>query len=44
MNDGDEFVYNKEFKHRMCRIKINQVQMKETVSHYNYIQCIRNKH
>ena len=32
VNDGDEFVYNKEFRHRMCRIKINQVQLKETVS------------
>ena len=32
VNDGDEFVYNKEFRHRMCRIKINQVQSKETVS------------
>ncbi len=32
MLDGDEFAYNKEFKHRMWRIKINQVQMKETVS------------
>ena len=31
VNDGDEFVYNKEFRHRMCRIKINQVQLKETV-------------
>ena len=32
MKDGDEFVYNKEFRHKMCRIKINQVQLKETVS------------
>ena len=32
VNDGDEFVYNKEFRHWMCRIKINQVQLKETVS------------
>ena len=32
VSDGDEFVYNKEFRHRMCRIKINQVQLKETVS------------
>ena len=31
VNDSDEFVYNKEFRHRMCRIKINQVQLKETV-------------
>jgi cullin-4 len=30
VNDSDEFVYNKEFRHRMCRIKINQVQLKET--------------
>ena len=32
VKNGDEFVYNKEFRHRMCRIKINQVQLKETVS------------
>ncbi len=29
--DSDKFTFNKEFKHRLCRIKINQVQLKETV-------------
>ena len=28
----DVFQYNTEFKHKLCRIKINQIQMKETVS------------
>ena len=32
VEDTDQFFYNKEFKHRLCRIKINQVQLKETVS------------
>ena len=32
VRDEDEFVYNREFRHRMCQIKINQVQLKETVS------------
>ena len=31
MEDGDQFIFNKEFKHKLCRIKINQVQLKETV-------------
>ena len=30
--DSDKFVYNKDFKHRLWRKKINQVQLKETVS------------
>lgn len=32
VQDNDQFTFNREFKHRMCRIKINQVQLKETVS------------
>lgn len=28
---GDKFFFNGEFKHKLYRIKINQVQMKETV-------------
>ena len=32
VEDGDQFSFNRDFKHRMCRIKINQVQLKETVS------------
>ena len=30
--DSDEFSYNGDFRHKLWRIKINQVQMKETVS------------
>ena len=40
MKDGDEFVYNKEFRHKMCRIKINQVQLKETVSVCASVVCV----
>jgi cullin-4 len=29
--DTDQFTFNADFKHRMWRIKINQVQLKETV-------------
>lgn len=32
IDDGDVFSFNKDFKHKLIRIKINQVQMKETVS------------
>uniref|UniRef100_UPI00358F8003 cullin-4A-like isoform X1 n=1 Tax=Myxine glutinosa TaxID=7769 RepID=UPI00358F8003 len=31
VDDGDHFVYNPDFRHRLFRIKINQIQMKETV-------------
>lgn len=34
VEDGDKFLFNAEFKHKLFRIKINQIQMKETV-------CIR---
>lgn len=30
IDDGDKFSFNSEFKHKLCRIKINQIQMKET--------------
>merc|ERR1712001_469148 len=30
INDGDKFVYNTQFSHPLCYIKINQVQLKET--------------
>ncbi|CAH3104933.1 unnamed protein product [Porites lobata] len=30
VDDGDIFFFNSEFKHKLCRIKINQIQMKET--------------
>lgn len=31
VTDTDTFQFNKQFKHKLCRIKINQVQLKETV-------------
>ena len=30
--NGDKFTYNKDFTNQLFRIKINQIQMKETVS------------
>lgn len=32
VEDGDKFLFNGEFKHKLFRIKINQIQMRETVS------------
>lgn len=32
VEDGDKFIFNGDFKHKLFRIKINQIQMKETVS------------
>nr|XP_060625623.1 cullin-4A isoform X1 [Anolis sagrei ordinatus] len=31
VEDGDKFTFNADFKHKLFRIKINQIQMKETV-------------
>ncbi|XP_062982223.1 cullin-4A [Elgaria multicarinata webbii] len=31
VEDGDKFTFNGDFKHKLFRIKINQIQMKETV-------------
>ncbi|XP_063315755.1 cullin-4A [Pelobates fuscus] len=31
VEDGDKFNFNGDFKHKLYRIKINQIQMKETV-------------
>ena len=31
IEDGDKFSCNDDFKHKLFRIKINQIQMKETV-------------
>ncbi|XP_077153081.1 cullin-4A [Ranitomeya variabilis] len=31
IEDGDKFNFNADFKHKLYRIKINQIQMKETV-------------
>lgn len=30
--DGDKFIFNEDFTNKLFRIKINQIQMKETVS------------
>ena len=30
VNDGDKFLFNNEFKYNLYRIKINQIQLKET--------------
>lgn len=30
VNDGDRFIFNAKFKHQLYKIKINQVQLKET--------------
>uniref|UniRef100_H3A502 Cullin-4A n=1 Tax=Latimeria chalumnae TaxID=7897 RepID=H3A502_LATCH len=31
IDDGDKFTFHSDFKHKLFRIKINQIQMKETV-------------
>ncbi|XP_073497173.1 cullin-4B [Phyllobates terribilis] len=31
VDDGDKFTFNDDFKHQLFRIRINQIQMKETV-------------
>lgn len=40
VEDGDRFNFNNEFKHKLFRIKINQIQMKETVLAYYYFPSI----
>lgn len=32
VDDGDKFMFNPDFTNKLFRIKINQIQMKETVS------------
>lgn len=32
VDDGDKFAFNTDFTNKLFRIKINQIQMKETVS------------
>lgn len=32
IGENDTFAFNFDFKHKLFRIKINQIQMKETVS------------
>ena len=40
VEDGDKFLFNAEFKHKLFRIKINQIQMKETVCiHFLRFPC-----
>lgn len=34
VEDGDKFSCNDDFKHKLFRIKINQIQMKETVTSF----------
>ncbi|XP_029460522.1 cullin-4A isoform X2 [Rhinatrema bivittatum] len=31
VEDGDKFLFHSDFKHKLFRIKINQIQMKETI-------------
>lgn len=31
VDDTDSFIYNADFRNKLFRIKINQIQMKETV-------------
>lgn len=31
IEDGDVIVFNKDFSHKLIRIKINSIQLKETV-------------
>lgn len=35
MTEEDKFKYNLEFTNKLFRVKINQIQMKETVSFNN---------
>lgn len=37
VEDGDRFNFNNEFKHKLFRIKINQIQMKETVPAFLFL-------
>ncbi|XP_035581771.1 cullin-4B-like isoform X2 [Zalophus californianus] len=34
VEDGDKFFCNEEFKHKLFKIKINQIQMKETIEEH----------
>ena len=40
VEDGDKFQFNDDFKHKLYRIKINQIQMKETVSDTTMCFCL----
>ena len=39
VNESDVFTFNRSFKHKLFRIKINQLQMKETVRLCDSILC-----
>lgn len=39
VEDGDKFSCNNDFKHKLFRIKINQIQMKETVLQLFHNTC-----
>lgn len=43
VENGDKFLFNGGFKHKLCRIKINQIQMKETVCIRWSLDCIWHK-
>lgn len=38
--DNDRFVFNAEFTNKLFRIKINQIQMKETVFYTKYLYLL----
>lgn len=38
--DGDRFVYSKDFTNKLYRIKINQIQLKETVWQLHTFICL----
>lgn len=40
VEDGDRFNFNNDFKHKLFRIKINQIQMKETVGLIVYLSAL----
>lgn len=42
VEDGDKFIFNGDFKHKLFRIKINQIQMKETVC-INFLFLLRGR-
>jgi cullin 4 len=41
VSPGDNFIFNDEFNDRLYRIRISQVQMRETVSEKNIFEILR---
>ena len=39
VEDGDRFTFAEDFRHKLFKIKINQIQMKETVSFSKFVFC-----